>query len=300
LYTPKFILSLITRDNDYQREQARTAEEAARRANADLEILYADSDAVTQSSQLLEAIHRYKSQLTGILVEPTGGTGFPQVARAAVSAGVAWVMLNRDASLEDLRRNAHVPVFAVSSNHKEVGRLQARQLSALLPDGGTVLCIQGPSASSVAQQRLAGLEEAKGMRLALKVLKSANWTEEGGFHVASSWLRLSTSQQQSIAAVAAHNDVIALGVRRAFEEARQSVAKLPFIGVDGLPRTGQAFVQSGALRATVVVPAIAGIALEKLAHAVTAKAPTEELYLISSHSFPSLEELRPKAAAAHA
>jgi len=300
----KILLSLITNDNDYQREQAKAAEDVARRLNVNLEITYADSDSVTQSSQMLDAIHKYKSELHGILVEPAGGTGFPQVARAAVSAGIGWVLLNRDAStLADLRRSFHAPAFCVSSDHKEVGHLQARQLTALLPQGGTVLCIQGPAASMVAQQRLLGLEEAKPKGIALKHLKSANWTEEGGFHAASSWLRLATSHQQAIAAVAAQNDFIAIGARRAFEEMKSAQAgafspNLPFLGIDGLPRTGQAFVNGGSLVATIVVPAVAGQALELLVSAILTKNQPKDLHLISAHSFPALESLRPLAAAA--
>src|ERR1019366_598687 len=102
----KVVLSLITSDNDYQLEQAKAAEAVAHQQNVDLEIVYADGNSVTQSSQLLDLIHKYKSELSAILVEPAGGTEFPQVGRAAVSAGIAWVVLNRDASsLADLRRS---------------------------------------------------------------------------------------------------------------------------------------------------------------------------------------------------
>src|SRR5271155_5582874 len=129
----KVVLSLITRDSDYQLEQAKAAEAVAGKQNIDLEIFYADSNSITQSSQLLDAIRKYKSKLSAILVEPAGGTEFPQVGKAAVSAGIAWVVLNRDASsLMDLRRNFQVPAFAVSSDHKEVGRIQAQQLAALV------------------------------------------------------------------------------------------------------------------------------------------------------------------------
>lgn len=75
----KVLLSLITRDNDYQLEQAKAAEAVAHQRNVDLEVLYADDDSVAQSSQLLESIHKYKSKLHAILVEPAGGTEFPQV-----------------------------------------------------------------------------------------------------------------------------------------------------------------------------------------------------------------------------
>jgi len=294
----KFVLSLITSENDYQREQARAAETVAQRLQISLEILYSDNDSVTQSSQLLDAIHKYKSELSGILVEPAGGTGFPQVARAAAAAGTAWVLLNRDAgSLTELRRTFPTPAFAVSSDHVEVGRLQARQLATLLPMGGSVLCIQGPTGSAAAQQRMSGLQEAKPMNIALKVLKSPNWTEEGGYHAVLSWLRLTTSRQQPINAVAGQNDLIALGARRAFEEVKADGPSpwpdLPFLGVDGLPKTGQAWVTKGSLAATIVVPPVAGPALELAFEAITKKKQPADLHLIPAHSFPGIESLRP-------
>jgi ribose transport system substrate-binding protein len=301
----KVVLSLITRDNDYQLEQAKAAEAVAHQRNVDLEIFYADNDSVTQSSQLLDVIHKYKSELNAILVEPAGGTEFPQVGRAAVSAGIAWVVLNRDArSLADLRRNLQAPTFAVSSDHKQVGRIQAQQLAAILPQTATVLYILGPANSLAAQQRLVGLEGAKSSGMTLKILKSPNWTEEGGFHAASSWLRLTTSQQQPICAVAAQNDSIAIGARRAFEEAKAVLpsgtwSQLPFLGVDGLPRTGQAFVNRGSLIATVVVPPVAGPALEAVVKAITTKTEPPDLQLIPSYSYPAIESLRPITVAAH-
>ena len=294
----KFVLSLITRENDYQREQAKAAEEVARRLQVELLTLYADNDSVTQSSQLLDAIHKYKGELSGILVEPAGSTGFPQVGKAAVSAGVVWVLLNRDASsLAELRRGFTVPSFAVSSDHVEVGHLQARQLATLLPGGGSVLCIQGPAGSAAAQQRLEGLQSAKAGNLVLKILKSSNWTEEGGYHAVSSWLRLSTSRQQPIHAVAGQNDLIALGARRAFEEIKAEVgnqwSNVPFIGVDGLPKTGQAWVSKGSLTATIVVPPVAGRALELAMDALNRKVQPADFHAIPAHSFPAFESLRP-------
>jgi ABC-type sugar transport system substrate-binding protein len=295
----KVALSLITRDNDYQQEQAKAADAVAQQHNVELEIVYADSNSVTQSSQILDLIHRYKSQLNAILVEPAGGTEFPQVGRAAVTAGIAWVVLNRDASsLVDLRRDFPTPAFAVSSDHKQVGRIQAQQLAAILPREATVLYIQGPASSLAAHNRLVGIEEAQSPGMTLKILKSANWTEDGGFRATSSWLRLTTSQNEPIAAVAGQNDSIAIGARKAFEDAKLVLpggpwSQLPFLGVDGLPRTGQAFVNRGALVATVVVPAVAGPALEAVVRAVTTQSKPPELQLIPSYSYPAIESLRP-------
>ena len=45
--------------------------------------------------------------------------------------------MNRDADyVTDLRRQHQVPVFAITSDHEEIGRIQGRQLGKLLPQGG--------------------------------------------------------------------------------------------------------------------------------------------------------------------
>jgi ABC-type sugar transport system substrate-binding protein len=52
----RFLISLTTDDNDYQIEQAQSAEQAARNFGVEVQILYASNDAITQSTQLLKAV----------------------------------------------------------------------------------------------------------------------------------------------------------------------------------------------------------------------------------------------------
>jgi len=296
----RFVVSLITSDNDYQRQQAAAAQQAAARLGVDLKTLFADNDAINQSQQLLEVI-AHKENVDGVLVEPAGRTAFPKVANAAVTAGIAWVVLNSDADyLPELRSASKVPVFAVTVDNHEVGRIQGCQLAALLPKGGSVLYVQGPSQSTVTEQRAAGMLASKPPTLSVRVLKSANWTEEGGYHAAASWLRLSTAQQEVIDVVQGQNDSLAVGARRCIEE--QEVggpgnykSHLPFLGVDGLAQTGQAWVRQGILAATVIVPAVTPQALDALAAALTGKLNPPERTVVAPVSFPGIEELASKA-----
>jgi len=291
----KFLLSLTTDDNDYQIEQAVSAQEVARRQDFDLVTLYAGNDAITQSQQLLNVIQsRSGNPPDGILFEPAGGTALTQVARAAASAGIAWVVLNRDVDyVAEFRRDYKVPVFAVTSDHEEIGRIQGRQLRALLPKGGSVIYIQGPSESSAAKQRTAGMYETKPVDVQVKLMK-AQWTESSSYRTVSSWLRLSTSHQGHIDVVAAQDDSMAIGARKAFQELPEGPARdrwlgLPFIGCDGMPKTGQAWVRSGLLAATVVVPANAGQALELLVKTIHTGGMPPERTLTVPHSFPPVE-----------
>jgi ABC-type sugar transport system substrate-binding protein len=296
----RFVVSLTTNDNDYQIEQAVAAEEAARRLNVDIEVLYADNDAIQQSQQLLKIIQsNSQPHPDGIIFEPVGGTAMPQVARASALAGIAWVVLNREVDyIPDLRRNFKLPIFAISSDHEEIGRIQGRQIAALLRGGGSVLLIQGPSESPAAKQRTTGMYETKPVGVQVKLMK-ANWTEASAYKVVSSWLKLPTSQQTPIDLIAAQDDSMALGARKAFQEsgagaARDRWALLPYLGIDGMPQTGLAWVRRGILTATIVVPTNTGKAIEMLAHALqTGTIPPEKTLIITS-SFPAIEELAKK------
>jgi len=294
---PTFVVALTTDDNDYQMEQAAAVENTARRLDVNIQIVYADNDAILQSQQLLKIIQSTStSHPDGIIFEPVGGTGLPQVAGAAAAAGIGWVVLNRDVEyLADLRKAYRVPLFAITSDHFEVGCIQGRQLAALVPNGGSILCIQGPSESLATQQRFAGMCETKPANLQVRVIK-ANWTEASAYKAVSSWLRLSTSQHGVCDAIACQDDSIAVGARKAFQELADSALRerwlgLPYLGCDGMPKTGQEWVKSGLLAATVVIPANTGQALEMLVNALKHGTMPPARTMTVPLSFPDLGAL---------
>lgn len=293
----KFLVALTTNDNDYQIEQAGDAEAAARRLGVDVRIIYAENDSITQSQQILSVIQSQSdSPPDGIVFEPVGGTALPQVARAAAAAGIGWVVLNRNAEyVTEIRKAYRVPVFVVSSDHEAIGRIQGHQFAALLPQGGAVLYVQGPSESLAAKQRTAGMYETKPADVQVKVMR-AQWTEASSHRAVSSWLRLSTSHQNRIDLIAAQDDGMALGARKAFQElpdvaARQRWLSLPFIGCDGLPKTGQAWVKRGLLTATIFARPNTGQALEMLVKALQTGTMPPEHTLTVPLSVPPLDAL---------
>ena len=112
----RFLLSLTTQNNDYQIEQAASARAAAQDVGATLEIVYADGDTINQSTQILKAIQTDPLlRPAAVVFEPVGGTALPQVARAAVAAGVGWGVMNSDPSyVGELRASARSPIFSIS------------------------------------------------------------------------------------------------------------------------------------------------------------------------------------------
>lgn len=296
----KFLVSLTTDDNDYQIEQSESAEQAGRKTGVDVQIVHAQNDAINQSTQLLKAVQSPKElRPDAIIFEPVGGTALPQVAKAAVSAGIGWAILNRDANyIDELRKTSTAPLFAISSDHVEIGRIQGRQMAALLRGGGSVLYIQGPSENSAAKDRTAGMQETKPPGIQVTTLK-AQWTQESAQRSVRSWLKLTTSQRAAVDLVSAQDDSMAIGARDAFkeltnEDERERWLKLPFTGCDGLPKTGQAWVRSGLLTATVFVPPNAGQAIEMLFDAIQNRKMPPDRVVTGAVSIPALDALSRK------
>lgn len=295
----KILVSLTTNDNDYQIEQAQSADQAAKRLGVDAQIIFADNDAINQSTQILKAIQApVETRPDAIVFEPVGGTALPQVARAAAATKIGWAVLNRDANyIAELRRTSAVPVFAVSSDHLEIGRIQGKQFAAFLPKGGSVLYIQGPSENSAAKERTAGMQETKPANIQLTLLRG-QWTEDSAQRAVRSWLMLSTSQKMAVDLIGAQDDSMAVGARKAFQELtneadREKWLSMPFTGCDGLPKTGQTWVRSGLLAATVFVPPNAGQAIEMFVQAIQhAKQPPERALTMPA-SIPPLDALSP-------
>ena len=294
----KFLISLMTNENDYQLEQANSAEQAAGRLGVDIQILFADNDAITQSTQILKAIQvEAKDRPDAIVFEPVGGTALPQVARAAMNAGIGWAVLNRDAAyIAEFRLTSKVPIFGVSSDQVEVGRISGRQCKALLPRGGSILYIEGPSQSSVARERAIGMQETKPVNIHVATLKG-QWTEESARRAVSSWLKLSTSQKATIDLIVSQNDAMAIGARKAFQELPSEIERerwlsIPFLGCDGVPKTGQSWVRSGLLQATIFCPPNTGPAIEMLVDALKNKKNLPERAFTVAASIPPIESLR--------
>jgi ABC-type sugar transport system substrate-binding protein len=300
----RFLVSLITKDNDYQVEQAAAARAASAELGVDAEIIYADNDPITQSTQVLKAVQSEPSlRPNGILVEPLGATAFPQAAQAAVAAGIGWAVLSRQADYaREFGKTARTPIFSVSVDQVEVGRILARQTKALLPHGGSILYIQGPSVSTVSKERHTGMMELLPSNVHLTTLRG-RWTEESAYQSVCSWLKLMSAQKVRIDLVLAQNDVMGMGAKKAFEEAvvgpeRDDWLTIPIIGCDGVPKTGQAWVRTGHLTATVIVPPSADKALTMMTQALRTSTVTCEHKFTTPSPFPEIEKLAPRKPAA--
>jgi len=186
-------------------------------------------------------------------------------------------------------------MFALSADHAEIGRIQGRQFAALLSGGGSVLYIEGPSRSSSAQKRTAGMLETKPSQVKISMLK-ASWTSESAARAVSSWLSLSTSRSTRIDLVAAQDDAMALGARESFkritdDQERARWLSLPLTGCDGQPATGQVWVREKLLTATIYISPLTGSAMEILVAAIRNGTQPPEHSLTTPVSIPPLDAL---------
>jgi ABC-type sugar transport system substrate-binding protein len=292
------VVSLPDSANEFQQLQIADAQQTAKRLGLELEVRDADGNAVLQIQQLFKFVHAPEPP-RALLVEPVAEVGMERVAQKAAAAGIGFGLLNCTASYVGALHAQHpsLAVFTLGSDQVEIGRLQGRQMRRLLPEGGTALYLQGPLAASAARERLQGAQEVlAGARIETVVL-DAMWTEESAAAAVAKWLRLRTTEGQTIDLVACQDDSMATGALRAFREAPEPTKRwgeIPFLGIDGLPATGQRMVAEGRLTATIVMPSNTGPALEALgAWMRTGTAPPSAIQ-VAVRSFPPEDQLAPR------
>jgi len=292
----RFVLS-IPGDSMYLREQTAVAKATAERLGVALEVVSADMDPVAQGQQLLKFIQSEpQSRPDGILLEPVSAAGLPRVAEAAVAAGIAWMVSNAQVEyLAALRQKAKVPVFLVSQDHVDVGRIQARQIGALFPAGGLVLYLRGPGMSSLASRRFDGLESAKPNNIDVKALKVQGSTAENAYNAVCSWLSLSMGRPDATQLIISQNADFIFGARKAFESNtnepdRSKWLAVPCAGV-GVASQVKPLVDQSVLCAAVLTSLTMDKGLEMLTQAIRDGAQPPEQTFVAAHSYPGLEQL---------
>jgi ribose transport system substrate-binding protein len=293
------IVVSLPNDNAYQHEQGVVAKSAGERMGLDLKVMHAEDDSITQSQQLLKIIQSSPEfHPSAFVVEPVTATGLRRVAEVAVAEGIGWVISNSDVDyVKQLRKIPRVPVFAVTQGQREIGQLQGKQLAALLPQGGSVLYIEGPSMSSVAVQRREGMESVKPRNVQITTLRS-KWNQESAYQSAGAWLRLATSCAEKFDLVAGQTHELALGARKAFQnidnqEQREKWLGVPFIGI-GISNQVKPLVDGRVLAAAVITSVTMELALRMLVRALETQVQPPERSIVEASSFPDLDKLAPK------
>jgi ABC-type sugar transport system substrate-binding protein len=288
-------LFLVQSKSVFQGRLKQAAEDAAQRLGVTLDVAFAEGDSAQQREQLFAFIRR-DPKPDGFLVQPIEASGVRFVVREAHQKGLGCAFINRHPTfVDELRAQTGGVVFSVTADNVEIGRIQGEQFRALLPEGGAVLYVTGPSSADSAAQRLEGAEKSKGPLVSIMRV-AANWTRQGGEQAVSDWLH-TTLGMVRFDMLGAQNDDMAIGAREAlghFADRLQQpqLRTLPATGVDGLPEFGQRLVAARQLAASVIMPTTTGEALEMLVAALRGgPRPTTDVQLTVT-PYPQTSALR--------
>lgn len=293
----KVLVALISEGQEFQKLQADDARLAGKRAGLEIEVRHAGHDPAVQLRQVNEALDAPEPQRpVGIIVEPAAAVGLDAAARRAAEAGVGWVLLgDRDLSLKSIRKQFPGRLLVqVATDNDGIGKLQAQLFRALLPRGGSLLCVEGPSFSAAALHRREGMHKAL-TGSGIEVLKelSGDWTQASAEKAVTIWVKL-WSRGRRPDVVGAQNDEMAMGARKALMALRPDWKDVRFVGVDGLPEGGQRMVREGQLVATVITPPPTGRGVELIAAALRGE-EVPEVTLMPPQPFPPPGELLVRA-----
>jgi ABC-type sugar transport system substrate-binding protein len=265
-------LCLTDSTNQYQQALRAEAEAAAAAAGLGLQSYFCEGDYAKQIVRLGEWLENGQRRPAALVIMAVRDRGLDGLVRRAAAAGVHVLFLNQtEDPLDEVRRGfPAVVVSQVCVDEEETGHIQGRLVRALLPAGGRVLLVQGTGRSVTARGRTAGLLEIlQGQAFEIDRLE-AGWSEDEGAAAVGRWLGIALKCGRRLDLVVCHNDSLAVGACRAIDAAAASLGlsrlrDIPVVGCDGTPDVGQAMVREGTMAATVVLPRLAGAAVEAIA-----------------------------------
>ena len=290
-------LFLRSADNAYQRRLREVGEREAKRHGFDLLVHSVQFDASQQVAQIRKAItNASATKMVAILASGVHDEELSPVAHEAAVAGLEWGLLNDATFIDEVRRqHPERAIFAATCDHTEIGRIHGQQVRSLLGDTGRVLTITGNLQNEDARQRLQGLKESLDDKFAL-IEVNADWTSEGARRAVEKWASGITTQDDLPGAFVAQNDEMALGVRQALRDLDLQrdwpLASAPIMGCDGAENFGQRLVREGRLKATVIMPPGAGVAIEWIARVRKSGTLPPVRVQLPVASFPALSRLK--------
>ena len=296
----RITLSLVNETNDYQLLIKADAMAAAQRLGFELETQSAQGDVIQQIKQLYECINRpVETRPRVLMLFPVKDASLERVLRDAAAAGILCAILNRRPDyVNTLRREFPQACFGtISPDQIEAGRIQGRQVRALLPSGGFFLYVMGPSVASASQDRLSGMRETLHSLGFDWAQVHGDWIDSIADKAVRQWFQVMRHTDVRLQMVVAQNDAMAIGARTALEAFaaeidRPELARVPMVGIDGHPDVGRRLVDEGKLAATIIQLSSGGPAVEWASKVLAGQNPLSDVVLpLTAYPEPAL--LRP-------
>ena len=206
------------------------------------------SDAQQKQDNQIKAIQNFITRGVDVIAfAPVITTGWDPILREAKSAGIPVIITDRRIETED---DSLYQCF-IGANFVKEGELAGEQMIALTGGNATIVELEGTPGSDPAIQRKQGFNNAISGESGMKVIRSqtGEFTRAKGREVMQAFL--DSPEGDSITALFAHNDDMALGAIQAIEAAGKVPGKdIIIVSIDGVKGALEAIVE-GKLNASV-------------------------------------------------
>ncbi|MEP0821575.1 MAG: substrate-binding domain-containing protein [Ignavibacterium sp.] len=227
----------------------------------------AQNDNLRQRAHIEEFI---RAGVDAILVSPKEAAPLTGVVRDAYRKGIPVIVIDRRVLGEDY-------TSFIGADNRKIGRALGQWLVQRLGGRGMIVELKGLMTSTPGQDRHSGFREGiKGSELEVIFEADMKWLEPN----ARKEMESALARFSRIDAVYAHNDPAAHGAWLAARAAGREKEML-FVGVDGLPHEGQAYVRQGILAASFEYPTGGKEAVETVLRVLRGEKVPKEITLPS-------------------
>ena len=215
---------------------------AAASKHPELEVIYKDAqnDTLKQRSQVEEFVAQGVSLL---IISPKEAAPLTGPVADAYKKGIPVIVLDRKLLGQDF-------TTFIGADNRKIGKSAGEWISKRFKGQGKVVELKGLMTSTPGQDRDRGFREGiAGSQLKVVFDADMKWLEPDARKEMESALAV----QPTIDIVYAHNDPGAHGAYLAAKAAGRE-KQMIFVGIDGLPQEGQAYVREGILEASFEYP----------------------------------------------
>jgi len=240
---------------------------AQKYANYELVFKDAQNDTLKQRSQIEEFVN---AGVDLIIVSPKEAAPLTPPIATAYKKGIPVIVLDRKILGQDY-------TTFIGADNRKIGQSAGKWIAKRLGGKGKIVELKGLMTSTPGQDRNRGFREGiKGSGVEVVFDADMKWLEPEARKEMESALAV----QPKIDLVYAHNDPGAHGAFLAAKAAGKQ-QNMIFVGIDGLPQEGQAYVKQGVLEASFEYPTGGSEAIEAASQLLAGKSVPKEITLKS-------------------
>jgi ribose transport system substrate-binding protein len=225
---------------------ANMKKEAAK--HSEIELIIADGQDRTEK-QVADVENFITQQVDVLLISPKESAGLTGVVEKAIDAKIPVIVLDRNVNTDRYTQ-------FIGGDNVVIGRAAGEYAVKLLGGSGkaagNLVEIWGGMGTQPAHDRHDGFHVFTDKEPGIKNLlnqQSADWKQQAAYDVMATALKAN----EKIDLVYGHNDPMAYGAYLAAKDAGRE-KEMKFLGVDGIPNEGVAWVHKGELTATFLYP----------------------------------------------